>query len=59
MEALPIAAVPNLDQFADEYYVLSELDAIREVLFMLSGWECVLFKHVANTIEVADILDSC
>ena len=38
----------DLDEFDDQFYVLTELEAIREILFMLSGLNCVLFT-VSNT----------
>ena len=42
----------NLDQYDDQYYLLTELDAIREILFMLSGWNCVLFTVSNTSIKV-------
>jgi gamma-tubulin complex component 5 len=43
----------DLDRSSEEYYLFTELDAIREVLFMLSGLDCVLFKTHKRRIEVS------
>jgi hypothetical protein len=59
LEVVLSGSLANLDQFDDQYYLLSELDAIREVLFMLSGWECILFKTVNDNIEVSIVLENC
>ena len=59
LEVFLSGRLANLDQYDDQYYLLSELDAIREVLFMLSGWECILFKTVNDTIEVSFVLEYC
>lgn len=42
----------DVDEFEDQYYLLSELDAIREILFMLSGLDCVLFTVTNTSITV-------
>jgi len=42
----------NLEQYDDEYYLLNEIDALREVLFMLSGWDSVLFSALKHSVEV-------
>jgi len=40
------------DRYVDEFYLFTELDAIREVLFMLSGYECVLFTQYKSYFGV-------
>lgn len=47
------------DQYNDQYYLLTELDAIREVLFMLSGWNCILFSSYKNSIKVLSLYEFC
>jgi hypothetical protein len=48
----------DLDQYYDQYYLLTELDAIREVLFMLSGWSSVLFTTSKASIKVRPLQES-
>jgi len=44
---------PDLDRVNEEYFSIMELDAIREVLFMLSGFNCILFDQHKRSIEVS------
>ena len=44
---------PDLDRLNEEYFLITELDAIREVLFMLSGFNCILFNKHKRNIEVS------
>lgn len=41
-----------MEEYDDQYYVFNEIDAIREVLFMLSGWDCILFTISKHSIRV-------
>jgi len=41
-----------MEEYDDQYYVFNEIDAIREVLFMLSGWDCILFTISKHSISV-------
>jgi gamma-tubulin complex component 5 len=51
-EGTSLTILVDLDQYDDQYYLLTELDAIREILFMLSGWNCVLFTVSNTSIKV-------
>lgn len=53
LEVCTSAHEADSDQYDDEYYLLTELDAIREVLFMLSGWNCILFTTSKFSIKVS------
>jgi len=46
------------DRYVDEFYLFTELDAIREVLFMLSGHECVLFTQHKSYFGVLLVMKS-
>jgi gamma-tubulin complex component 5 len=38
--------------YQDDYFAINEIDAIREVLFMLLGWESILFSISKSHIKV-------